>query len=91
MKSYKYIPCVGLLILSLSFSVFPKTGTISTTKTGTISTTKTGTISTTTVGTISTTRTGTISTTRTSLQVVMESVISGKDALNLFSSLLTAW
>jgi hypothetical protein len=43
------------------------------------------------VGTISTTRTGTISTTRTSLQVVMESVISGKDALNLFSSLLTAW
>lgn len=90
MKSCKYIPCSALLILSLSFSVFPKAGTISTTKTGTISTTRTGTISTTATGTISTTRTGTISTTRTSVQIGSDFVIYKADILDLIFSLMTA-
>ena len=62
MKKLRFPICASVLLLVLSTTAFPKTGTISTTRTGTISTTRTGTISTTRSGTISTTRRGTIST-----------------------------
>jgi len=91
MKTYKYLPFATLLILSLSFSAFPKGGTISTTRTGTISTTRTGTISTTATGTISTTRFGTISTTRTPIQVGSNPVVFRPDLVDLLFSLLTVW
>jgi hypothetical protein len=91
MKSFKYLPFAALLILSLSFSAFPKSGTISTTRTGTISTTRTGTISTTATGTISTTRFGTISTTRTLDQSGRNLVAYRADLVDLLISLLTAW
>jgi hypothetical protein len=91
MKSYKTIPSAALVILSLSFTCFPKGGTISTTKSGTISTTRTGTISTTASGTISTTRFGTISTTRTSAEVDSTTVIYRSALFGVLFSILTAW
>jgi hypothetical protein len=91
MKTYKYIPFAGLLILSLSLTCFPKSGTISTTKTGTISTTRTGTISTTATGTISTTRRGTISTTCTPVEADNPSVFYRSGILDLFVSMLATW
>lgn len=90
MKTYKYTPFAALLILSLSFAAFPKSGTISTTRTGTISTTRTGTISTTATGTISTTRFGTIATTRTPVQSISDD-LHRPDLFNLIFSLLMAW
>jgi len=82
MKIAKLLGTV-LLMLTLQFTAFSKSGTISTTRTGTISTTRTG--------TISTTRTGTISTTGTSVQVVRNSFFDRTDVIELLVSLLTSW